>query len=266
MKIKKLQAGLSLIELLVGMAISCFLILGVTQIYIDNKKSYAFQQNLSENQEGSRFALLFLQNELAKTGYRRRPDEPMDVAFPTTTASGCSFDAGETVKYLSASSVCIRYQPKDANDRDCLGNRVATASEFTRPYTTATEIYSEKLSVNTNHELICTRGLNSAVLVSGVMDLRFEFGVGSATSPQQIKSYIKTAAAANQPILAVRYSALLRSSGSKLRESIDADSALATWKNLVGASSAEVTAVKNLDKGQIYQVSQNTVMLRNRMP
>ncbi|PTQ67682.1 PilW family protein [Pseudomonas sp. GV071] len=266
MKLKQLQTGLSLIELLVGMAISCFLILGVTQIYIDNKKTYAFQQNLSENQEGTRFALLFLQNELGKTGYRRRPDEPVETAFPVATASGCTFAAGQTVKYVSANSICIRYQPKDENDRDCVGNKVATASDFTTPYTKATEIFTEKLSVNASHELVCTRGTNDAVLISGVMDLRFEFGVGSATSPQVISAYIKTAPSTSQPVLSVRYSTLLRSTGSKLRESVDADAALANWKELLGASDAEVTAVKTLDKGQIYQVSQNTVMLRNRMP
>ncbi|MGY4533753.1 type IV pilus assembly protein PilW [Pseudomonas sp. TE3786] len=266
MKFHKLQFGLSLIELMVAMAIASFLILGVTQIYIDNKKTYVFQQNLSENQEGTRFALLFLQNELGKTGYRRRPDEPLETAFPEATASGCSFEEGQTVKYISAKSICIRYQPKDQNDRDCVGNKVATASDFATPYTKATETFVERLYVNDSNELICTRDTNDAVLISGVMDLRFELGVGSASSPQTIKSYIKSAAATNQPVLSVRFSSLLRSTGSKLRESVTADEALANWKNLVGATTAEFNAVKTLDQGQIYQVSQNTVMLRNRMP
>ena len=56
-----LQSGISLIELMIAMALGLFLILGATQIYIDNKKSYAFQQSQSENQEGSRYSLLFLQ-------------------------------------------------------------------------------------------------------------------------------------------------------------------------------------------------------------
>jgi type IV pilus assembly protein PilW len=270
MKFHKPQAGLSLIELMVAMAIACFLILGVTQIYIDNKKTYVFQQNLSENQEGSRFALLFLQDELGKTGYRRRPDEPIDTAFQAATESDCAFEAGQTVKYISATSICIRYQPKDENDRDCVGNKVVTASDFSTPYTKATEIFTERLHINANHELVCTRGADdadhTAILISGVMDLRFEFGVGSATSPQTIMSFIKSAPGADQPVLAVRYTALLRSTGSKLRESLDADSALANWKTLAGASDAEVSAIKTLDQGQIYQVSQNTVMLRNRMP
>ncbi|OVZ72666.1 hypothetical protein CDO43_01055, partial [Pseudomonas aeruginosa] len=37
------QSGLSMIELLVALAISSFLILGITQIYLDNKRNYLFQ-------------------------------------------------------------------------------------------------------------------------------------------------------------------------------------------------------------------------------
>ncbi|UVE18496.1 PilW family protein [Pseudomonas sp. LS44] len=262
----KSQFGLSLIELMVAMAISSFLIIGVTQIYIDNKKSYSFQQNLAENQEGSRFASLFLQQELGRAGYRRRPDESIEGAFPAATVSGCTFSAGETVKRDSANSICIRYQPKDATDRDCLGNTVTTAANFTTPYTKATEIFSEKLSINSANELTCTRGSTTAALISGVLDLRFEYGVGSATTPQAINSYIKTSPGTNQPVLAIRYTILLRSSSINLREAVSIDTALLNWKDLTGATAAEVTAMKALDSGQIYQVSQNTVMLRNRMP
>ena len=52
------QAGLSLIELLIALAISSFLILGITQIYIDNKRSYNFQQSQAGNQENHRFLVM----------------------------------------------------------------------------------------------------------------------------------------------------------------------------------------------------------------
>ncbi|BCR23333.1 hypothetical protein KAM426_08600 [Aquipseudomonas alcaligenes] len=61
------QFGLSLIELMVALVISSFLILGITQIYVDNKRNYLFQQGQSENQENGRYALLLLEKELAKT-------------------------------------------------------------------------------------------------------------------------------------------------------------------------------------------------------
>ena len=65
-----LQAGLSMVELLIAMAISSFLILGITQIFIDNKRNYVYQQNQSANQETSRFAQLIFEQQLYKAGYR----------------------------------------------------------------------------------------------------------------------------------------------------------------------------------------------------
>jgi type IV pilus assembly protein PilW len=258
------QLGLSLIELMIAMAISSFLILGVTQIYIDNKRSYSFQQNLAENQEGSRFALLLLQQQLSKSGYRRRPDESMESAFPAETIAGCAFVAGETVKSLAANSICIRYQPKDAADRDCLGNIPTTPTNFTAPYTKATQRFVERISVNAN-ELTCTTASTTAALVSGVLDLRIEYGAGNAVAPQTISSYT-TAPTSSQPILAIRYTLLARSSGTQSRDAVNVTTALAKWKTLTGATNAQETGISDLDKGQLYQLSQNTVMLRNRMP
>lgn len=262
------QLGLSLIELMIAMAISSFLILGVTQIYIDNKRSYSFQQNLAENQEGSRFALLLLQQQLSKTGYRRRPDESMESAFPadSVTVTGCNFVAGETVKFLAANSICIRYQPKDASDRDCIGNTPTTPTNFANPYTKATQIFVEKLAISGANELTCTNAATTAALVSGVVDLRIEYGVGNAVAPQTISSYIRTAPTSSQPILAIRYTLLARSSGTQSRDAVTITSALAKWKTLTGATNAQELAIATPDKGQLYQVSQNTVMLRNRMP
>lgn len=261
----KLQLGISLIELMIAMALGLFLILGATQIYIDNQKSYAFQQSQSENQEGSRYSLLFLQQELVKAGYRRRPDESIESVFPVATSSGCTFSAGETVKQDSANSICIRYQPRDDKERDCLGNIID--STLTTPYTKTNSLVTQKIAFDsTNKEVTCTRNTTTAAIVNGIADLRFEYGVGSAVAPQTISSFIKVAANSTQPVLAVRYTTLFRSTGVKLRESTTADTTLANWQSLTGATTAQLNAMKTADNGNLYQVTQNTVTLRNRMP
>jgi len=286
---RRFQAGLSLVELMVALAISSFLILGVTQIYIDNKRSYSFQQNQTENLEASRYALLMLQQELTKAGYRRRPDEQLSAAFPAAadiSGLGCgAFSAGETVKKTALNSLCIRYQPRDHLERNCLGELPATASTLqTGPYTSSPEIVIERLyfEKDTDSEagtLRCTRvhtspsgtalsgrATQTGELVSGLVDLRYELGVGSAADPRNISQY--TTAATTLPILAVRYTALLRSSGIRLRESVDVSDALENWQALTGLENSDslVAAIKADDKGQIYQVSQSNVMLRNLMP
>ena len=97
MKIK--QLGISMIELLVAMLISSFLILGVTQVYIDNRSNTLFQQNQAGNIENARFSVLILEQELAKAGYRRSADHSMEYAFPAENAAGrCGvMEAGQVV-------------------------------------------------------------------------------------------------------------------------------------------------------------------------
>ncbi|MFT0635444.1 PilW family protein, partial [Pseudomonas sihuiensis] len=73
MKSSQRQNGLSMIELLISLAISSFLILGITQVYIDNKRNQVFQLNQMGNLEGSRFAALMIDQYLGKAGYRRNP-------------------------------------------------------------------------------------------------------------------------------------------------------------------------------------------------
>lgn len=281
---RRSQSGLSLIELMVAMALSSFLILGIVQIYIDNKRSYSFQQSQAENLEGSRYTLLLLQQELSKTGYRRRPDEQFDSAFPLfADLAGCGqFPAGTTVKRISQSSICIRYQPRDQFDRDCLGNLPVTATALeTGPYTSAQEIIIERLwfeegDANTPGSLNCTRvhtdmagtvtaAVTTGELLNGVVDLRYELGVGTASDPRSVSQY--TIDDTTGPILAVRYIALLRSGGN-LRDSISAADALKNWQSITGLEDDDekLTSLKNDDKGQLYQVSQSSVTLRNLTP
>lgn len=274
MTTSKRQIGLSMIELMVALVISSFLILGVTQIYLDNKRSYAFQQNQAENLEGARFTLLVLQQELVKAGYRRRPDQLREQAFPASNVSGCNFSEGAAAIRVSASSACIRYQIADTGTRDCLGNLPTNTGDLATPYTSATEIIVERLYLDAG-QLMCdvthtdAKGsalatVSPASLVNGVADLRYEFGVGSAIDTRTVTSYTKDDT--SLPILTIRYTVLMRSSSSNLRDAVSADTALANWKQLTGATSAQVTAIKNADKGQLYQVSQSAVMLRNLMP
>jgi len=271
MKYSKFQHGLSMIELMVALAISSFLVIGVTQIYLDNKRGYSFQQSQSENQEGSRYSLIFLQQELAKAGYRRSPSESIEFAFKAENLSGCNFSAGQTVMRISATSVCIRYQPRDSAERDCVGNPVATAANFTTPYTRSTENFVERIWFDSaNNNLVCTRqaaggASTDSIMMSGLADLRFVYGVGSSSSSRQVSQYV-TNPTSSQPILAIRFVTLMRSSTNYVRDASSIDDALQNWKDYSGAATAEVTALKNADKNQLYQFSQNTVTLRNLTP
>lgn len=66
----KRQAGLSLIELMIGIALSLLLILGVTQIFLSSKTTYSSNQALSTVQENGRFAIELLSRDVRNAGYK----------------------------------------------------------------------------------------------------------------------------------------------------------------------------------------------------
>ena len=53
----KHQLGLSLVEVLVALVISLFLLTGLGQAYLSNRVSYTFSEAISRIQENGRFAL-----------------------------------------------------------------------------------------------------------------------------------------------------------------------------------------------------------------
>ncbi|MCG7372584.1 prepilin-type N-terminal cleavage/methylation domain-containing protein [Pseudomonas luteola] len=237
------QAGLSLIEIMVALTISCFLILGVSQIYITNKRSYAFQQSQANNQDNSRFALMVLEQQLARTGYRADPlKNNMIQSFPEAKSiDSCpSFQAGQTYQIAKLKtdrdSICFRYQgaeaPNDADwDLDCLGNSIPSGKVIVSRIT-----YS-----STDSKITCTAQGKTATLVTGLTD--FKWFVLPNTNDSAVQS--------------IRYAALF-SSQNNVQDGISSD-AINRWNALTGS---------NLDNNgkKLYQISQSTVALRNLMP
>ncbi|MCW3147087.1 prepilin-type N-terminal cleavage/methylation domain-containing protein [Stutzerimonas stutzeri] len=277
------QHGLSMIELLVALAISSFLLLGISQIYLDNKRTHLFQQSQAGNQENSRFAALMLNEYLAKAGYRRAPDQLIEDAFPEKTYAGCKqFGEGSA---LSATNdglgICLRYQPVFSGELDCQGNASPAFTDTTAfkaapasslivlaiKYVPGTE--PQNLDAGTLECSNLTADNPSYVeLLTGVADFRLEFGVGGADLLEKKLTegsgrFVSSATWSENdgPIRAVRYSMLLASrenqrDGESLIYSNWYDSADATTKARLAEG----------DKSRIYQVANGTQTIRNLMP
>jgi type IV pilus assembly protein PilW len=69
MKHLKHQHGISLVEILVALVISLFLLAGIIQVYVANKSSYAFSNSISRIQENGRYALDTLAQDLRMAGF-----------------------------------------------------------------------------------------------------------------------------------------------------------------------------------------------------
>jgi len=260
------QGGLSLVELMIALALSSFLVLGITQVYLDNQRTDLFQQGQLQNQENRRFVSLFLQQELSKAGYRRSPaTQSMESAFGDASAGivkGCSFAPGQAVQYVGRSALCIRYQPRDRSDRDCLGNRAPNVAELGEPYAGTHFVFVEKIYLGSAGDLRCASAQGDEALVDGLVDLVFQVAVASSAQPRALARYISGAPGDGQPVVGVGYRALLRSRGKLLRDAVGKTTAVADWSLLTGTEPGAVSG----DAGQLYQVSQGTVMLRNLMP
>ena len=272
------QRGLSMVELLVALAISSFLILGITQVYIDNKRSYVFQQSQANNQENTRFAEITLNTWLDKAGYRRAPDQDIEDAFLSVAESAdCkAFPKGGVITGLKSNATigfCMRYQPATSTELDCQGNTVKAIAgtklntAFVKPDRSEVVILAIKFVPDADlHKgsLQCKNitGTTPAFseLIDGVADMRFEFASGeNDVFEKRLKANPWTASAAGL-VRAVRYSMLLASRSNQR----DSDSKIYTdW--IATATSANKTRIESGDQQRIYQLSGSTQTLRNMM-
>lgn len=65
----RFQAGLSLVELMVALAIGAILMLGVVQVFGASRTAYQLSEGMSRAQENARFALDFLQRDIRMAGH-----------------------------------------------------------------------------------------------------------------------------------------------------------------------------------------------------
>lgn len=266
------QRGLSMVELMVALAVSSFLILGVTQIFIDNKRNYLYQQGQGENLENGRFALMLLGERLSKAGYRRNPVFDMETAFPAQNGSSatenCDFAAGQAVVRVDDATLCLRYQPKDDSETDCLGNTFSGSSDLEAPYDVngrpdfdTNEIMIEKFTLEEG-ALKC----NGQELVGNIDGLYFDYGVNDDAYTLKVDAYTATPDA-SETIRALRYSVLLIATPNNLTQGIDSkvctnpdnEDEVGDWENLTGQS-------LTCEAGKLYQMASGSSTLRNLMP
>lgn len=267
------EQGISLIELLVAMAVGLIVILIATTIYVEGMRNFSFRTGQSENLGNSRYALGTLDNEFTKAGYRRDPTQSMDEAFPADAAAypnGCQFAVGQAMYALNTGTLCMRYQARDNDEKDCAGSAagIAGLGAYQAPPAPAlgAGLFVEKYSLNEQGALVCQAG-NQAEggqdVAIGVKDVFFEFGVGKGTdsfAERRVEEFKATAPTGDDVIRSLRYAVLLVSTGQKITGDIES-SVCNRWKDAGGAAASCDTS-----KGQLYQLASGSLTLRNLMP
>ncbi len=266
------QRGLSLVEVMVAMAVGLIIVLIATTIYVEGLRNFGFRTGQSENLGNSRYALGMLDSEFTKAGYRRDPTQPMDEAFPADAAAlpnKCQFAVGQAIYAVDANTLCIRYQPRDNNEKDCAGSAagVAGLKAYEAPPAPAlgAGMFVERFFV-LDGKLVCRGGSQTEdeqEVADGIRGVHFEFGVGKGSdsfAERRVEEFKTDVPAADDAIRSLRYALLLASTAEKLTGGIES-SACANWTKLGGNADNCDTS-----KGQLYQVSSGSLTLRNLMP
>ena len=66
----KSQNGLSLIELMIAIALSIFIVAAMISLFANSKQNYRMNENMSRLQENARFAVSFLSRDIRMADYR----------------------------------------------------------------------------------------------------------------------------------------------------------------------------------------------------
>lgn len=241
------QAGLSIIELMVALTLSTFLILAVTQLYLNNKRHALFQEGQVSNEENGRTALLLLDQQLARAGFRANPvnQTTLAQAFAARAAGdGCpAMNPGQAVALTSdKTGLCFRYRGEvKGTDSDCLGNPIAAAGFNGTEVLTRISYVADPNGVPGRGSLQCSaQGKPAQVLVAGLADFVWFTPPSPAAQSQ-----------------AIRYAALF---SSRVATDGLANAMATNWQTLTGREAPEGAS------SQVLQIVQGSVTLRNLMP
>ncbi|MCK2047265.1 PilW family protein [Chromohalobacter moromii] len=134
---RRRQRGVSLIELMVSLALSMIVLLGVIDLFIAYQHQYRLQTQLAQVQESGRFVTDVLTRELRKAGYAEW--EKVQI-FPATSR----FAQGAIVAGDDSTLRVRYYGSTDEPLQDCLGGRLENA-----------DIARATLSLNASQGLDC---------------------------------------------------------------------------------------------------------------
>jgi type IV pilus assembly protein PilW len=217
------QSGMTLIELLISMFLSLFLIAGMSQIFMQSQKNFALERNLSEMTEDAVFVLDLLSKSLSLAGYSS--DGKMDLfkADKAVMDSKINFNQDDHIRGLDNELI---YRFKITNEKD-LNNSLCTSSlTFTSNDIINVYIYDDKDS-NGVPVFYCKvkqsekDAFNAKPLISQVEKLEFRYGVqnkNDVNNPDDDTFYYAKAADINdwKNIIAVKVFLVMRSADNNL--------------------------------------------------
>jgi type IV pilus assembly protein PilW len=191
------QKGLTLIELMVAMALSLFLLLALAQLFLTSRTGDRNQQNLARMQESGRIGIEFISRELRKVGYIADPFENRQSAFPVATGFAESVAVAATT-----STISMRLQsPNGVITQDCQGavapidTHIYQSLAISTPATTGS-IPDLECGVRISDRTGSTGTLITQTLVPNIEAMSILVGVDT-DNDLQVDSYVAPSAVAD---------------------------------------------------------------------
>lgn len=215
------QRGLSLVELMIGLTLGLILLLGIIQVFISSKQTFATNDAMAKLQENGRFALEFITQSARLAGYIA-PGSTLGRPFPVErTVCGvgnsgnnpCAVNGGGS----DADVVAFTFEPPiiDGAKRDCAG---AVVPDNNLVVNTFYIIPAD--ANNPTAALGCksfNRTTNAALsagqrLIDGIDSLQVLYGVATGGNSQSVNQYVSADRVSNWgKVVAVRIAVLANS-------------------------------------------------------
>ena len=238
------QQGLTMVELLVGLALSLALVAGITQMVVSTQQNSRLQINQATLVDNARFAMEFLSRSGQRAGYRNNRLFTLGTAFP---ANG-GFVRGAVVTGTDT-SFSVRYE----GDPDATA---PLANCLNQPANVA-GVYIETWELN-GTDLRCRRtnpagAVATEPLLAGVEAINIRYGVdtGGDLAPD---AYVTAAAVTDWT--------MVRSVNIRLRLVSDEDNLVETptaFPNFAGGTTTPTDR-------RVRRILTTTIALRNILP
>ncbi|MEQ3723136.1 PilW family protein [Alcanivorax sp.] len=202
----KKSKGFSLVELMVAMLLGLLITGAALQLFIANQQSFALQQTLSRVQENGQLFVRFLVADLRRAGLE------MDGMSALPDEKGVRFAATGAVPGSANGNDYDRLTLGYHGMSDCEGSVVSDLEEVVNTY-----------FVNGDAELVCQGNLtagNGVVLLDGVEAFEVLYGIDeSKDGYANVSRYVEAGDQGVSPVIAVRFSLLLKEESNSLPQS-----------------------------------------------
>lgn len=181
------QAGFTLIELMVAIALALFIVAGLSVLFVNMKITFTSQDQQAQVQDSQRLAMTMLTTTIQSAGYFIDPiNNTQASALPASTVNnpdGTSFSASQGIGGTSGTvgpsgssdTLNVRYQTASGDGvMNCLGGNNPSTS-------TSSVVWVNSFSVNASNELTCAvNGGTAVALVSNVAQMNLVYGVDTS--------------------------------------------------------------------------------------